>query len=257
VKVLIVGDNQQIVRDVSFCLRVRYPEVMVVSVAEGPKGIEMVETESPDLVMVDSSLPDIDTLDLVSEIREFSDVPLIILCEAETDMDRARGLEVGADEYVTKLFSPIELLARLRALLRRTQGVGFKPEGLFSFGGELTINFTTREVVLSGKRVKLTPIEYHLLSELVRNEGRVLTHRVLLEKIWGSEYTDDFSFVKKYIYRLRSKLEPDASKPQMLLSERGIGYRFVRPIKPQSTMSSFCNFSLFLFMTSLFLVCYS
>jgi len=237
VKVLVVGDNQQVVRNVSFCLQLRYPEISVVSVAEVPKGIEMVETESPDLVMLDSSLPDIDTLDWVSKIREFSDVPLIILCEAETDMDRARGLEAGADEYVTKLFNPIELLARLRALLRRTQGVGFKPEGLFSFGGELTINFTTREVFLSSKRVKLTPIEYHLLSELVKNEGKVLTHSTLLEKVWGLEYANDYSFVKKYIYRLRSKLEPDASKPQMLLTERGIGYKFVRPIRSQSTMS--------------------
>ena len=236
-KVLVVGDNQQVVRNVSFCLQLRYPEISVVSVAEVPKGIEMVETESPDLVMLDSSLPDIDTLDWVSKIREFSDVPLIILCEAETDMDRARGLEAGADEYVTKLFNPIELLARLRALLRRTQGVGFKPEGLFSFGGELTINFTTREVFLSSKRVKLTPIEYHLLSELVKNEGKVLTHSTLLERVWGLEYANDYSFVKKYIYRLRSKLEPDASKPQMLLTERGIGYKFVRPIRLQSTMS--------------------
>ena len=145
-------------------------------------------------------------------------------------MDRARCLEAGADEYVIKPFSPIELLARVRALLRRTKGVGFKPERLVSIGRELTINFTTREVSLSGKRVKLTPIEYHLLSELVRNNGRVLTHSTLLEKVWGSEYTDEYSFVKKYIYRLRSKLEPDASKPQMLLTERGIGYKFVKPV---------------------------
>ena len=153
-KVLVVEDNQQVVRDISFCLQVRYPEVIVVSVADGQKGIEMVETESPDLVMVDFSLPDIDTLDLVSKIREFSDVPLIILSEVETDMDRARGLEAGADEYVTKPFSPIELLARVKALLRRTQGLGFKPERLVSIGGELTINFTTHEIFLSGKQVK-------------------------------------------------------------------------------------------------------
>ena len=229
-KVLVIEDNRQVVRDISFCLQVRYPAVIVVSVAEGSKGIDMVETESPDLVMVDSSLPDIDTLDIVSKIREFSDVPLIILYEAETDMDRARGLEAGADEYVIKPFSPIELLARVRALLRRTQGIGFRPERLVSIGSELTINFATHEVVLSGMRVKLTPVEFDLLSELVRNEGRVLTHRALLEKVWGSEYADDCSFVKKYIYRLRSKIEPDASKPQMLLTERGVGYKFVKPV---------------------------
>ena len=231
-KVLVVGDNQQVVRDVSFCLQLRYPEVVVVSVGEERKGLEMIETESPDLVMVDSSLPDIDTLDWVSKIREFSDVPLIILCEAETDMDRARGLEAGADEYVNKLFNPIELLARIRALFRRTQGFDFKPERFISMGGELTINNDTHEVLLSaGKRVKLTPIEYHLLSELVRNEGKVLTHSALLEKLWGSEDICDQSYVKKYIYRLRSKLENDAGKPQMLLTERGIGYKFVRTIR--------------------------
>jgi len=229
-KVLVIEDNQQVIRDIAFCLQVRYPGAIIVSVAEGRKGIEMVETESPDLVMVDFSLPDMDTLDLVSKIRQFSDVPLIILTEAETDMDRARGLETGADEYVTNPFSPIELLARVRALLRRTQGIGFKRERLLSIGSELTINFSTREVIASGKRVKLTPIEYNLLSELVRNEGRVLTHQSLLDKVWGSEYTNDSSFVKKYIYRLRSKLEPNAKEPQILLTERGVGYRFIRRI---------------------------
>jgi two-component system KDP operon response regulator KdpE len=228
-KVLLIEHNQKVVRDISFCLQVRYPEAIVVSVAEGPMGIDKVETEAPDLVMVDSSLPDIDTVDLVSKIREFSDVPLVILSEAETDMDRAKGLEAGADEYITKPFSPIELLAKVKALLRRTYGLGFRPEHSISIGDKLTINFATHEVLLSGKLVKLTPIEYALLSELVRNEGRVRTHRVLLEKAWGSEYTNDCSFVKKYIYRLRSKLEPDARKPQMILIERGIGYKFVRP----------------------------
>ena len=229
-KVLVIAENQQVVKDIFFCLQIRYPEVSVVSVAEGTKGIEMVETEWPDLVMVDSTLSDIDNLDLVAKIREFSDVPLIILYEGESDMDRARGLEAGADEYVIKPFSPIELLARVKALLRRVQGLGCNPEHLVSISSQITINFPRHEVFLSGKRVKLTPIEYHLLSELVRNEGRVLTHTALLNKAWGSEYANDYSFVKKYIYRLRSKLEPDASKPRMLITERGVGYRFVRPI---------------------------
>ena len=225
---LVVEDDRKVIGDISLCLKVRYSEVTIVSAAEGLKGIEMVETESPDLVMVDSSLPDIDALDLIERIREFSDVPLIMLCEVDTDMDRAKGLEAGADEYIIKPFGPIELLAHIRALLRRTQGLGFKPGRLVSIG-ELTINFATHEAFLSGRRVKLTPVEYNLLSELVRNEGRVLTHRVLMEKVWGSEYADECSFIKKYIYRLRSKLESDASKPQMILTERGIGYRFIKP----------------------------
>lgn len=228
-KVLVMAENQRVVKDIFFCLQVRYPEVSVVSVAEGTKGIEMVETEWPDLVMVDSTLSDMDTLDLVAKIREFSDVPLIILYEGESEMDRARGLETGADEYVTKPFSPIELLARVKALLRRTQGLGFKAESLVSIGSELTINFTTREVFVSGKRVKLTPIEYHLLSELVRNEGRVLTHHSLLEKVWGSEYVNDISFTKRYIYRLRKKLNDDPDNPRMIHTERGVGYKFITP----------------------------
>jgi len=227
VKVLIIEENQRVIRDISFCLKVRYPEVIVVSVAEGSKGIEMVETESPDLVMVDSSLADIEIPDLVAKIREFSDVALIILSEAETDVDRAQGLEAGVDEYVTQPFSPIELLARVRALLRRTQGLGFKPERLVSTGGELIINFITHEVLLSGKQVKLTPLEYDLLSELVRNEGRVLTHRGLIDKLWGSEYVTDLSFTKRYIHRLRKKLHDDPDNPRMIYTERGIGYKFI------------------------------
>jgi two-component system KDP operon response regulator KdpE len=227
VKVLLIENIKQLVRDITFSLQVRYPEVIVVSVDEGQRGVEMVETESPDLVILNSSLPDtIDTLDLVSKIREFSEVPLIILSESETDIDRARWLEMGADEYVSKTLSAIEFLARVNALLRRTQQVGFRRERTVSFSNGLAINFTTREVFASGKQVKLTPTEYRLLSELVRNQGRVLENRSLLEKVWGSEYVYDSSFIKKYIYRLRQKLNDNPYNPRMIHTERGIGYRF-------------------------------
>jgi len=228
-KVLVIEDNKQFLCDVALCLQVRYPEVILVSAADGQKGVELIEKEVPDLVLLDSSLPDIDTLDLVNKIREFSDVPLVILSDVGTDMDGARYLEAGADNYVTKPLSPIYFLAKIRSLLRRTQGIGFKRDHFIS-AGKLNINTGTQEVFLSDKRVKLTPIEYQLLSELVRNDGRVLTHNVLLEKVWGFEYEKVDGFIKKYIYRLRSKLESDASKPQMILTERGIGYKFVKPI---------------------------
>ena len=228
-KALIIEDERQVIKDITLCMQVRYPEVIILSVDEGSKGIEMIETESPDLVVVDSSLPDIDTIDLVSEIRKFSDVPLIILSESETDMDIARGLEAGADEHVTKPFSPFEFLARIKALLRRTRGVGFKPECVVSYSSKLSINFATHEVFLSDMRVKLTPIEYRLLSELVRNEGHVLTHHTLLEKVWGPEYIGDFSFTKRYIHRLRQKLQDDPGNPRMIHTERGVGYRFTTP----------------------------
>jgi len=227
-KVLVIDNDPQTVKDVSFCLQVRYPDIAVVAVAEGQRGINLLDTESPDLVLVGSSLPDISTLDVISKIREFSDIALIVLSKDQTDLERAEELERGADEYVIKPFSPIEFLAKISALLRRIHGLGFKMQRLVSIGNELAINFTTREVFLSGRRLNLTPTEYQLLSELVRNEGKVLTHSILLERIWGSEYIDDSSYVKKYVYRLRAKIEPDVSNPQMIISERGVGYRFVR-----------------------------
>jgi len=227
-RVLVIEDNQQVVKDISFCLQVRYPDVNVIAVAEGQRGIELVEVESPDLVIVDSSLSDITTLDLISKIREFSDVALIVISEEQDAFERAKELEMGADDYIIKPFSPIEFLAKIRALLRRIDGNGFKPQRLVTIGNELAINFATEEVFLSGNRLKLTPTEFHLLSELVRNEGRVLTHSTLLEKIWGSEYVEDPSAVKKYIHRLRSKIEPDINNPQMIITERGIGYRFTK-----------------------------
>ena len=200
----------------------------IFEVDRGLRGMGMVEAESPDLVMVDDSLPDIDALELVRKIRDFSDVPLIILSAYATDIETARGLEAGADEYIPKPFSPIELLARVKALLRRTQGLFAQQECLCCSGNVLTINYNTREVFVSGRKVKLTPTEFRLLTELVKNEGRVLSHNFLLEKTWGSEYVDDLSFLKKYVYRLRKKLEPNSQEPQMLLTERGIGYRFAK-----------------------------
>ena len=228
-KILIVEEEKRLIKDITFCLAVRYPDAIIVSAANGLLGIEMIETEMPDLVLVASSPPDINTLELIDKIRQFSDVPLLTFTQGESDIDRAMALEAGADDYIPKPFSPIELIARVKALLRRTRGLGFKREQAFS-AGNLTINFSTREVSFSGRQVKLTPLEYSLLVELAMNEGRVLPHRVLLEKVWGSEYIADYTFVKKYIYRLRCKLEPDPENPQMFLCERGVGYRFVKPV---------------------------
>lgn len=228
-KVLVMADNAQVIRDITFCLQIRYPEVTIVSVGEGLRGIEMMETESPDLAVVDSSLPDIDILDLVSRIRECSEALLFILYEAATDVDRAKWLEAGADDCIARTFSPIELVSKVKVALRRAQGVAFKPEHAVSFTGGLSINFTSHEVLLSGERVKLTPIEYRLLSELVRNEGRVLTHARVVDKVWGAEYFGDSSLVKRYIYQLRKKLHDDADNPKMIHTESGVGYKFIAP----------------------------
>jgi DNA-binding response OmpR family regulator len=228
VKILIVEDEESLIRDIAFCLTVRYPDAIIVSATNGLEGIEMIETEMPDLVMVASTPPDIGTLDFISKIRQFSDVPLLTFTKAVSDIDRAMVLEAGADDYIPKPFSPIELIARVKALLRRTNGLGFRQEKSLT-AGNLNINFGTRKVSLSGRQVKLTPLEYGLLVQLVRNEGRVLPHRFLLEKVWGAEYIADYTFVKKYIYRLRCKLESEPENPQMFLCERGVGYRFIKP----------------------------
>jgi two-component system, OmpR family, KDP operon response regulator KdpE len=227
-KVLIIEDDQRFVQDIRFCLEVRYPDIEIVCVKDGLKGIAMVETESPDLVISDTSLRDFNSLDLVKNIREFSDVPLVFLYEHDSDLDRAKGLEAGVDEYVNKPISPIELLARIKALLRRTQHAGFQPEHVVSIDDSIAINYTTREVFRSGKAIKLTPIEYELLAELARNLNRAVSCETLLEKIWGPECIGDRSFVKKYIYRLRSKLKCDGAKQQLIATERGIGYRLTK-----------------------------
>ena len=227
-KVLIIENDNRIVRDVSLYLQMRYPDVTIVETSHGVEAAEIVETESPDLVMMDDTLPDTDALKLIGKIRDFSNIPLIILSENATDTEIARGLESGADEYIIIPFSPIELLARIKALLRRTKGLFIQQECICCSGNTLTINYNTREVFVSGRPVKLTPIEFRLLTELVRNEGRVLSHNFLLEKAWGSEYVEDSNFVKKYVYRLRQKLEPDRQEPQILVTERGVGYRFAK-----------------------------
>ncbi len=226
-KTLLIGNNADVTRDISLCLRLRWPNSSVVCSSEGTKGVELVETETPDLVISDATLPDIDGLDMIGQIRAFSEVPLIMLLQGQGEMEGVRALEVGADDFVVKPFKAIDFLARIRALLRRAQGDGFKQGQAPFLSGSLSINFATREVCVSGEPVELTPIEYNLLTELVRNQRRVLTHRTLLEKVWGPEYDTDFGLIKDHIYRLRKKLENGGNTPPMVVSVRGVGYKFV------------------------------
>ena len=228
-KVLIIDNNDDIAKDISFCLQVRYPDANITSVANGENGVRLVKSESPELVLVNSSLPDISTLDVINKIREFSDVAMLVITDEENPLERAKELEAGADEYVAKPFTPIELLAKVRALLRRVEGSGFQQEGAVKIGDELSVNFGKREVYLAGQRIKLTPIEFDLLSTLIKNEGRVLTHSFLLGKVWGIEDNSDMSYIKKYISRLRSKLRFNGTMSKIIFTERGVGYRFVRP----------------------------
>ncbi len=229
-RVLLIEDSPETVQSVGFCLELRWPNTILLVAAEGARGLEMVETELPDLVILALDLPDIDGLQLIQQIRTFSDVSIIVLTARQSETDKARALEKGADDYILKPLSPIDFLARIKAVLRRAGMPAFKEDSPppFSCAG-LTIDFASRRVSVWGEPVRLTPTEYSLLYHLVRNEGKVLTHRMLLEKVWGTEY-DDITFVKKYVHRLRVKLEDNAVNPQTIITERGIGYKLVRSV---------------------------
>ena len=228
-KVLIVEDSPEVVEIVRLCFDLRWPGTVVISTALGNEGVELVETESPDVVILDLGLPDIDGLDALKEIRSFSDIPIVILSVRDDEVSRVKGLEMGADDYVVKPFSHMELLARVRAVFRRSQMPqlrgGEKPMVL----GGLMIDFAGREITQRGENVQLTPTEWRMLTELVRNEGKVLSYEALLRRVWGDDYVGDTEYIKKYIYRLRQKLEDDPESPRIILSARGMGYKFMRP----------------------------
>ena len=212
---------------ISTCFEMRWPDSIILSVGEGKKGIELVETESPDVVLLDIGLTDISGFEVLRQIRFFSDVPVIIETVEDQEAERVRGLELGADDYIIKPFSYMELLARVKAVLRRSQILEFM-EGENDFvSGNLVINFTTREVRLRGEPVKLTPTEYNLLHILVRNKGQVVTQRKLMQQVWGEDYIDNTDYLRAYVRRLRNKLQDDP--PRMILTERGLGYKFVSP----------------------------
>jgi DNA-binding response OmpR family regulator len=229
VKVLVIGEREEEAQSIRVCLNLAWSQVNMVTAARGEDGIDMVETEAPDVAMLDLELPDTDGFSVLERIRAFSDVPVIILSERQAEMDKARALETGADDYITKPFNPIDLLTRVKAVLRRAGMPQLKQANSSLFTcGKLTIDFASRDVLVSGKLVKLTPLEYNLLCNLVRNEGKVISHRALMEKTWGPGYTDDVNFLKKYIYRLRMKLNSGIPSHRMLVNERGIGYKFVK-----------------------------
>lgn len=227
-KVIIIEDDAEVVEAVAMCFRLRWPDSTVLSTGEGFKGIKLVKAESPDIVILDLGLPDIDGFEVLRQIRGLSDVPLIALSVRDQKIDIARGLESGADDYITKPFDHIELLARVKAVLRRAGMPQFKEATKTFQSGNLQIDFDVREVRLNGEPVKLTPIEYNLLCHLARNAGHIVTHHSLLEKAWGKEYTDASDYLKVYIQRLRAKLGDKPSAPELIVTERGVGYKLVK-----------------------------
>ncbi len=228
-KVLVIEDDPGIIEVVSLCFQLRWTGTTVVSASSGHKGVELVEAESPDVVILDIGLPDIDGYQVLKEIRRFSDIPVLMLTVRGEDTDVAKGLELGADDYITKPFSHIELIARVQAVLRRSQGLAVTDEERPFVSGKLSVDFGRNEVLLAGHPIKLTSTERKLLYHLIRNEGRILSHESLLAKVWGDNYVDARDLLRVHIQHLRQKLEDNTETPNIIVTEHGIGYKFIRP----------------------------
>jgi two-component system response regulator VicR len=228
-KVLVIEDDPGIIEVVSLCFQLRWSGTNVISAANGREGVTLVENESPDVVILDIGLPDIDGYQVLKEIRRFSDVPVLMLTVRGEDTDVAKGLELGADDYITKPFSHIELIARVQAVLRRSQGLAVTDEERPFTSGKLSVDFNRNEVTLAGHPVKLTSTERKLLYYLIRNEGRILSHESLLAKVWGDTYVDARDLLRVHIQHIRQKLEDNAESPNIIVTEHGIGYKFIRP----------------------------
>jgi two-component system KDP operon response regulator KdpE len=224
-RVLVVDDEPPIVRAVAANLRVRGYEVL--TAASGEAALAAVETHQPDCVVLDLGLPGIDGLEVLRRLRTWTEVPVVVLTAVDGERDKVTALDLGADDYVTKPFGVAELLARIRATLRRARPPEADRPPVVR-AGDVAIDLDAKRVTRAGAPVRLTPIEYRLLETLATNAGRLCTHRFLLERVWGPGYGDESQYLRVYMANLRKKLD-DPAAPQLLLTEPGMGYRFVVP----------------------------
>lgn len=228
-RILVIDDAPEVVESVRIGFMLQWREVEVLGASTGAEGLDIVERQRPDIVLLDVGLPDQDGFAVLRELRAFSDVPIVMLTARDDPMDKVKGLELGADDYVTKPFNHLELMARVRALLRRLD-MSAPLSRIPSFrSGDLEVDFAAQEVRLRGERLNLTPTEYKLLYHLVRNAGHVLQHGTLMAKVWGREYIDETDYIRVYIRRLRDKLGDDPEHPRYIQTERRLGYRFLLP----------------------------
>lgn len=225
ITILTADDDPQLLRLVARNLQFEGYEVITAS--DGQQALEEIESHTLDLALLDVMMPRMDGFTVCQRVREFSSVPIIIITARGQDQDKVRGLDLGADDYLTKPFSVDELLARVRAVLRRAQFVNNEQQATRSVVsiGELTIDYTQHAVTLEGKEITLTPIEYRILAYLAQNAGRVVTQDLLLEHVWGSEYTGESHMLQVNVNRLRRKLEPNPIRPRYILTKVGVGYQ--------------------------------
>ncbi len=231
--ILTADDDPQLLRLIARNLQLEDYEVLVAS--DGQQALEQIEQLVPDLVLLDVMMPRMDGFTVCQRVREFSAVPIIIVTARGQDQDKVRGLDLGADDYLTKPFSIEELLARVRAVLRRAQFTASEQAHMMRMAtiGDLTIDYAQHLVTMGEREIELTPIEYRILAYLSQNSGRVMTQDLLLEHIWGTEYVGEGHMLQVNINRLRRKIEPDPMHPRYILTKVGIGYLLAaRPDAP-------------------------
>lgn len=224
-KVLAVDDDPDIIEAVGICFALRWPEVELVQAPDGNTALTQFDAESPDVVILDLGLPDISGLDVCTKLREASDVPIIMLTARDSELDMVRGLETGADDYITKPFSHLELLARIKAVMRRASvGTVGANEPAYE-EGPFRFDFSDHSVWHGETKIPLTPTEYNLLYHLTKNRPNVVQRRTLLAKVWGREYIDETEYLKVHVQRIRAKFAAVSPGFDPIENERGVGYR--------------------------------
>ncbi|RLC67760.1 MAG: DNA-binding response regulator [Chloroflexi bacterium] len=223
--ILVVDDEPRMTRFIRMNLELE--GYRVIEAHGGLEALDKVRTNLPDLVILDVMMPELDGFETLAMLREVSNVPVIMLTVRADEEDKVRGLELGADDYVTKPFGARELVSRVKAVLRRTQGPTTPDDAILQIDDRLAVDYNSREVIVEGERIKLRPTEFRLLYHLIENAGWVVPHETLLAKVWGYEYREEIQYLRLYVTYLRKKIEPDPSDPRYILTERGVGYRFI------------------------------
>jgi two-component system, OmpR family, KDP operon response regulator KdpE len=222
--ILLIEDERQMRRFLRVTLQSE--KYGVLEAESGADGLSQTATRNPDIVLLDLGLPDMDGLEVIEKLREWSAVPIIVISAREQEGDKIKALDRGADDYLTKPFGAGELLARIRVALRHAASKSQDQGEAVFVADELRIDFLKRQVFCDDREVHLTPIEYRLLAILVKNAGRVMTHRQILKEVWGPPYVEQTHYLRVFMNQLRKKIEADSTRPRFLLNEPGIGYRF-------------------------------